>query len=140
MFGKFDAISPSPQKKTGRGEESKSRDINYTIPPTVRSGLASCDVLDERAGAGSVRLCMTTIYQQCLNPVAASFYGMSKQQIFEKLLNTDLRELCEYVRRLFVVQSILIQLSTLQSEMSVGPFYVTRSNPTRQLTDPTQYN
>ena len=87
--------------------------------------LASCDVLDERAGAGSVRLCMTTIYQQCLNPVAASFYGMSKQQIFEKLLNTDLRELCEYVRRLFVVQSILIHLSTLQSEMSVGPFYVT---------------
>jgi len=26
------------------------------------------------------------------------------------------------------------------SELSTGPFYVTRSNPTHQLTDPTQPN
>ena len=36
--------------------------------------------------------------------------------------------------------SFSIQLSVEDSELSMGPLYVTRSNPTHQLTDSTQPN
>jgi len=35
--------------------------------------------------------------QQCAMPIGIAYMGMSQQEIFEKIRNTDLRETCGYV-------------------------------------------
>jgi len=48
------------------------------------------------SGAVQARNCMRAM-QQCAMPIGIAYMGMSQQEIFEKIRNTDLRETCGYV-------------------------------------------
>ena len=51
----------------------------------------------------------------------------------------DIVLLTEFVRKVMrSVMSAVLITRWADPELSIGPFCVTRSNPTRQLTDPTQ--
>ena len=63
------------------------------------------------AGAYAARLCANAIFQQCLLPTGffgtTGSFGMTEQvQLRQKLMNTDLQELCGYVSVLANDQSI----------------------------------
>lgn len=64
---------------------------------------------------------MTAIRMQCLMPVGMAYMGMTDEEIFEKLVNTDLRETCGPVLAAKECVAELLSSETCQISQSDHP-------------------
>jgi len=49
------------------------------------------------SGAYQVRRCQNAM-QECVVPIGMAYFGLRPEQVFEKLVSTELRETCGYVQ------------------------------------------